>query len=455
MTKEILKKSKYNNIITERQDNNKHYVKSSTKSMNNFYKIKLNLNKQKGFIKKTLQKKIELTKERVKNKNSKLIKTNFKKIYSKSKFNISEYLLSFINRIKTETDISNRNIKEKENKKLLFHYDKKYKNKSKSKNKSTQERLLTSISSSKEKVKKKFSQQIRKLISKQTKSNLKINHRKLSSNIYPSIRKNSNNISYNKYHELFEKNSKNNYSSINNNYNILLTSNRKNDESIDYDNNIFSKQRKAFLKVNSYGKNHLINSPLNTLNVQTNRNNNIKNKKLFNLKKKAYSNKQKVNSNNLNKINNNKSENNNYYVHKKYTKKSCDLNLEKQNKCKKNILSKIYNTNIINNYTSKFQNKSKSIDSHKRYYSNNTICISKKLQKTNTNELIKLPIQERKTERDKYNKIFKKIISIKIPNLKKRKDSRIIKGNIIKNENNIPLSIKINTSNFLSKFKGK
>ena len=36
LTKEILKKSKHNNIVTERQDNNKHYVKSSTKSMNNF-----------------------------------------------------------------------------------------------------------------------------------------------------------------------------------------------------------------------------------------------------------------------------------------------------------------------------------------------------------------------------------------------------------------------------------
>ena len=43
-------------------------------------------------------------------------------------------------------------------------------------------------------------------------------------------------------------------------------------------------------------------------------------------------------------------------------------------------------------------------------------------------------------------------MTLKIKNLK---DRRVIKNNIIKNENNLPLSIKGNANNFLSKFKGK
>ena len=46
-------------------------------------------------------------------------------------------------------------------------------------------------------------------------------------------------------------------------------------------------------------------------------------------------------------------------------------------------------------------------------------------------------------------------MSLKIHNLKRRKEGKITKNNIIKNDNNLPLSLRIDTNNFLSKFKGK
>ena len=75
------------------------------------------------------------------------------------------------------------------------------------------------------------------------------------------------------------------------------------------------------------------------------------------------------------------------------------------------------------------------------------------LKKKNNIELAQISVQERKTTEN--HRLFKKIIALKIENLKKRKDNKIIKNNIIKNDNNLNLAIKVNTTNFLSKYKGK
>ena len=414
LAKEMIKEFKKNYISTDRTNTNKQIIKLNLnlKSLNNFSKIKLNLIKNKDFIKKSILKKTDKTNDITKYKNEKIIKSNHKKIDSKSKFNISEYLLSYLNRTKTESNISKPNNKNRVNTKLFFKFINQ--NINKNKNQSSPKKLLTSISRSKEKVKKKFSQHIRKLISKQTKTNLKINHRKISSNIWPTLKisnyNNNNNIS--------------NYSAINSNNNILLlTSYRKNEKSNIYENYGYFKNNRLSIKKHSYKNNSIFNSPLNSLQIKINMNNKIKknNRLLFNLNKKAYLNR-KTETNNYKKIDNNNLKNDyKQFFHKKYNKKSCDLNQEMQKKCKKNILKKINNSNNL--FSSIFENNPNSIDLNHNNNSNNIIFhLNNTLRHSNKNKLI-LSVQERKNEKDKSD-IFKKIMIFKIQNLKKRNDNK-------------------------------
>ena len=72
------------------------------KSINNSSKNKFNLIKSKDFVKQNIFKNIEKSKKIV--ETNKILKPSHKKIDSKSKFNISDYLLSFINRMNTESN---------------------------------------------------------------------------------------------------------------------------------------------------------------------------------------------------------------------------------------------------------------------------------------------------------------------------------------------------------------
>ena len=433
----ILKDLKYNVFD---KTNNSNFTKLNLKSINNnTSKIKFNLIKNKDFIKNNILKKIDKSKEKDIDK-YKILKNNYKKLYSKSKFNISEYLLNFINRIKTETDTTNQiTQKNKGNKKLNLHFIQN-KNINRKKNHISEEKRLVSLSKSKEKdkdkeiVKKKFSHQIRKLI--KTKTNLKGKHRKISSIICPSI-KNISNYYINK--DLKDSKNNINYTTISskNGNNILLSSNRKNQESNDLRIG-FSKHKKVFLNMNTIKRKTIIKSPFSSLNIIKDNNNN-NNKKLYNLKEKI----QKSNANNYLSIN--KSDTKSKYknfLHKKYIKKSYDLNQEIKNKSKINILNKINTINTNNLYLSIFENNSNSIELNH----------DKKNNELSTNEL---SIQSKKKDNSKRDTIFKKVMSLKIHNLKRRKEGKITKNNIIKNDNNLPLSLRIDTNNFLSKFKGK
>ena len=435
----ILNGNKMTKNTNNKSNNNYHFIKLNLKSKNNISRIRNNLIKNKDFIKKNILKKIEKTKENL--KDNKILKKNHRKLESKSKFNISEYLLTFISKLKTESDVANKTFqKNKDNKNLKLNFI------NTSKNQLSEEKILTSISRSKEKDKIKLSNQIRNLISgKQTKTNLKFNHRKISSNIFPIIK----NVSKPKSKEHKDFKYIDTYTTINSkNNNILFSSYRKNNESTDNQGNGFSNHKRLFFKINSNKKKYII-SPLNSLNNIKNRNNNIKAKKLFNIinQKKISNELKRKNQINLkNKYKN--------FINKKKIKKSCDLNQEIHKKCKKNILNKI-NTDTNNFYSSIFESNSNSIDFNYNACSHNNQLNSNidNLKKKNNIELAQISVQERKTTEN--HRLFKKIIALKIENLKKRKDNKIIKNNIIKNDNNLNLAIKVNTTNFLSKYKGK
>ena len=451
LAKEILKEIKNKNNATDRKYNNKDPSKLNLKGINNFSKIKLNLIKNKDFIKKKILKKKDNSNEKKNNKNDKLFKTNNKILESKSKFYISEYLLSFITKIKTESDIFKKKKNEKENKKLFFKYIQH--DIHSNKGQSSRDKLLTSISRTKEKVKKKFSRQIKQLISKNTKNIIKNSHRKASSNYESSIMKTSyyniSNINYSKGNNKIV-----NYSSINNK-NILLSSFRKKEISTQREKGFF-KHKKLFLKINSYKQNHLINSPFNSFNTQPNENKIIKNNRFFNLNKKTHSINQKTNPYKFRKIKKYdiKNENKKSPIYKKNLKKSCDLNQEREKKCKNNILNKINSTNDTNNLYKSDLDNSNIVEFKQKFNEKNCLLNSENLKRINKNGVIQLSGNEQKNENDK-SKIFKKIMAIKIKNYIKRKDRRIIQDNIIKKDKDLPLSIKVNSSNFLSKFKGK
>ena len=95
-----------------------------------------------------------------------------------------------------------------------------------------------------------------------------------------------------------------------------------------------------------------------------------------------------------------------------------------------------------------FENNSHSIETNNckknsDYYSNEFSLQIKKKDNNNS-----------KREKDS---IFKKVMCLKIGNLKRKKENKITKNNFIKNDNNLPLplSLRIDTNNFLSKYKGK
>ena len=467
-----LKKKKCHKIF---KSNNINKSKLNLKLNNNNSKINPNIAKNKDFIKKNIFKKIKETKEFDKiRKNKILLKTNYKNVFSKSKFNISEYLRTFINKLNTESDITNKTIqKDNISKRLYKNFigNTSTKKELKNNNPISDERKMNSSNSkskskekennnkNKEMVKKKFNHQIRKLISGQTKFNIKSKHRKISSIACPSIK----NISYYYTNKDFRDSINNiDYSTINTKNNILLASHRMSKESNDLKIGSNSKSKKFFLNMNTIKKKTIIKSPFSSLNII---NDNIKHHKKIHIKEKSQIYMTSSNNNNTNnnyKNNNNKNTNNltinrsdtktkyKKYLHRKYIKKSCDFNQEFKDKTKPkiNILNKINTINTNNLYLSIFENDSHSIETNNckknsDYYSNEFSLQSKKKDNNNS-------------KREKDN-IFKKVMCLKIGNLKRKKESKTIKNNIIKNDNNLPLplSLRIDANNFLSKYKGK
>ena len=470
-TSRILKDLK--NKKTIKSSNNKSKLNIKSNKANS--KLNKNFTKNKDFIKKNIIKKIKEIKEidKLKSNDIKLLKTNIKNIYSKSKFNISEYLLTFINRLKTESDINNKTIqKEKGNKRFYFHYVQKSNTKNnKGKKQISEEKKMTSISKSKSKskskdkeknkdkeiVKKKISQHIKKLVSGYTKTNLKTKHRKISSIACPSI-KNISNYYINKDYKDSINNF--NYTTINTKNNIILTSNRTNNESNDLKVSSKSKGKNLFLNMNTIKKKTIIKSPFSSLNIMKENKNNKNYKKIYNLKEKS----QICLTNNFINNKNNHSINRSdtkekykKYLKRKNIKKSCDLNQEfkdkDKSKSKINILNKINTINTNNLYLSIFENNSNSIDTNhfkknSDFYTNEfSLQIKKKDNFNNINN------NNCKKEKDK---MFKKVMCLKINNLKRKKEGKNVKNTIIKSDNNLPpLSLRIDSSNILSKYKAK
>ena len=459
-----------NNIYDKINSKNNYFTKLNLKTMNNESKAKSNITNKKDFVKKIVLKKTKKSYEKDKYKISlKQSEKKDKKINNNSKF-ISDYLLSFINRLKTESNSSSKKKqKNKKNGKLHFNLIRN-KNINTSKHQFSEEKIMSSLSKSKNKEKNKISKDIKKLISRQIKDNitlqynlnLRANYRKVSSYNYPS--KNISNYNTTNY-----QNSKD---SNNINYSTYENKNKKNilfnSKSIDFQKKDFFKHKKLSLKMNHNKKKDVFNSPLNSLNFLTNEKNKNKiknNNKFIYLNEKTYLVNPKNSPNNFRQINKNET-NIKYknFLSKKNNKKSCDLNHEIMYQSKKNILNKI---NTIRNPSNLFlsiidSNNSNSIDyanfnfNNRCYtnYNNNTLNIN---TQTKNNELMQFSAQQNKKENinNKNNtNVFKKIMCNRIKNMQNRK-KRIYRNNKINTENNLPSTIKVDTSKFLSNFKGK
>ena len=301
-------------------------------------------------------------------------------------------------------------------------------------------------------------------------SNFKGNYRKISSINFPSMKNNSNfNINTN-FHE--SKDNINNiisYTTFDSKYsnNILYS------KSIDFKKNYFTKSKKLSLKINpgTNKQKEILNSPLHSLNSLANDKIKKKNIRLNNMN---------MNSEEKNTLFNHKTSQNIFktvtkndqkvkcrkYLHSQFAKKSYDLNQESQHLSKSKVLSKIRtlnSLNILNNnalknsnnlYLSIIENNSNSVDanSNEGYSNNNLYNACTNLSK---NELITFSAQDKKKINNKNAYMFKKIMNHRIQNMQKRKDKRINRNYKITNDNNLPLTIRVDTSKFLSNFKGK
>jgi hypothetical protein len=454
-------------------NNHIHYKKKSANNKININepKIKSNLTNKKEFGKKKVLKSREKSKELDKYKT--ILKHSEKK--STNTKCISDYLLSFIKRIKTESD-SNiqtgpKNIR---NKKLFFNLFKN-RNINGSKYQLSEEKEKTN--KSKENEKKENIKKIRRLMTRQAKTilssqnNFKGNYRKISSINYPSIKNNSNfNIKTNFCESKDNINNIISYTTLDSKYsnNILYS------KSIDFQKNYFTKPKKLSLKMNPGGnkQKEIFNSPLNSINNLINDKNKKKNIRLNNMN---------MNSEDKNTLFNHRTSQNNFktitkndhpkikyrnFHHSKITKKSCDLNHESQHLYKSKVLSKIRTLNSLNTlnnnalknsnnlYLSIIENYSNSVDGNSNEgYSNNNLYNAS--TNVNKNELITFSAQDKKKMNNKKANIYKKIMNHRIQNMQKRKDKRINRNYKISTENNLPLTIRVDTSKFLSNFKGK
>jgi hypothetical protein len=227
---------------------------------------------------------------------------------------------------------------------------------------------------------------------------------------------------------------------------------KKKCESIDFSNkNDKNNHKKLILKFDAIKRNVFINSPKNSLSQFINGNIINKNRKTISdyFNEKTYIVNQTLNPKNhkISSLNKNdmKLKYKNYLL-KKNNKKSYDFNSEVQARYNQNILNKMNNMKNKNSCILSIRKNSNSIDLNNINYRNFT----KYYANTFKNK-------SKEKEKESYSKdLFKKVLTSKIVN-KNRKAEKLKYGNNFVNSesNSLPFTIKVNTSNFLSKFKGK
>ena len=506
-----IKNNKNNHIMNLNLDSY-NYINKNKNALN----IKDSSYREKEYLKININQNYKKSKEKntklVKKNKACLSRENKKKLFTlinNPKFNANEYSsISFVNITKTESNINNQTFNyinknkrlntnnnnntnntnnESQNQKTFFNL---VKNKKISKDLFLHDKFFTTFNNSKEskeqtkisqndifnifqktsescyskdkdKEKEKNNKNVKRLYIKST--ILKTENRILSErNIYNHANKmkNKNNKSNNSEMEKFNKNNNIEYTTIfsntkNNVKNILCPKSikkKKKCESTDFsNNNDNNNHKKLILKFESLKRNTFINSPKNSLSQFISGNIINKNRKAisdyFNEKISIVNQTLNPKNHKISSLNQNdmklKYKN---FILTKNNKKSYDFNSEVQTRYKQNILNKINSIKNKNSCILSIRKNSNSIDLNNINYSNFTKYY------TNT-------FKNKSKEKDKesYSKdLFKKVLTNKIVN-KNRKEEKLKYGNnnVNSGSNTLPFTIKVNTSNFLSKFKGK
>ena len=512
--KKIDKEEKNKNSILNKNKTNSNnlFMNLQLDSFNNINRNTFNSKdtsyKEKEYVKISINQNYKKSKE----KNSKLVKKskaclsrenkkNLFTLISKPNFNPNEYSsISFVNITKTESNINNQTFNNiNKNKKLNTNNDnqnqKTYfnllKNKKINKDLFLQDKLFITFNNSKEskeqikisqndifsivqktnescnsrdKEKEKNNKNVKKLYIKST--ILKTENRILSErNIYNhgnKTKSKNNKINYSKL-EKFNKNNNIEYTTIfsntkNNINNILYPKSikkKKKCESIDFsNNNVKNNHKKLILKFEALKRNPVVNSPKNSLSQFIKGNIMNKNRKTISdyFTEKTHISNQTLNpkSQKITNLNQNdmklKYKN---FILSKNNKKSYDFNSEVQTRYKQNILNKINSIKNKNSSVLSIRKNSNSIDLNNINYSNFT--------KYYNNNTYSFKNKSKEKEKESYYKdLFKKVLTNKIVN-KNRKGVKLKYGYNIADSGShtLPFTIKVNTSNFLSKFKGK
>ena len=505
ITKDFSWKKKLNTKKNNKIDKDKLKIKNK-RELSPQFELKLDLmknhiiNKNYSNIKgNILKKKDEIIKNYNKSKKNEKMKKNFTEnkintlknnkrlIKNNTKLTGNEYsLLSLINIAKTESNIKDKkftnntknkknNFKEnKEKQKTCFYF---LKTKTFKKDINLNDKFFTTLKKEKAKnnniLKGKNDLIIKKHNSKSNKSSQSRDKTRYTQNFHSiknKILNSETRLSSKKYFSnyIYKTKNKNNkksfeknniytaYSTINGNKNnnkkkILLDSKsiekKKKCESIDFTNREIG-HKNFFSKIESIKRNSYIYSPKNSFShfIKSNdKRNNIINGYLTERTSYIF-NQSGIPKQNISKIN--QSEIRNKYktiLLTKNNKKSYDFNWDIQKRYKQNILDKINNL--------KNTNKNACFSSIRKSF--NSIDING--LKHNDN-LYSNSFKNKSIEKIENNNSFKKSFNFKIK--KNKKEEKITKNNNINNNNhiqsnNLPLTIRVNTCNFLLKKKGK
>ena len=217
---------------------------------------------------------------------------------------------------------------------------------------------------------------------------------------------------------------------------------KKKCESIDFSNNEYYKHHTILSKMDSTKRNSYVYSPKYSFSNFLNSNREKRKLTKFFFQERPLFNQTIIPKQYLNTISKNDIRSKyKYIILTKNNKKSYDFNSEIQKKYKQNILSKINNLKNINSNVGRIKKNSYSIDlnnSNNKTYSNYFNCKNNK--------------SKEKYKKSDSQDLFKKIMSYKI-GIKNKKEEKRAKIN--NTNNNLPLTIRVNTSNFLSKIKEK
>ena len=430
--------------------------------------VKININQK---IQKSKEKKENKKSGKEKNKNKGNSAKNNNKLFSlkyKPKPIYNNYtLFNFLNITKTDSNINekvrNQNIKKNNNllkkkQKTCFNF---LNNKNIKKDitlqnniflnhtdKLSKEKEFNQSYKSLEKIKSKNYTKIDSIKNKILTSEKKVPYKKYISNY---INKTKDNNIIGKTNNCIDYSTFSAKNQINKNIKNILSDSRsiekkKKCESIDFSNSDFSKHKNMFSKIDSTKRNSYIFSPKNTFtnfinskNKKSNIFNDYFTEKTF-LFNQTIIPKQKMRSTiSQNDIRNKYKS----IILTKNNKKSYDFNSNIQNRYNRNFMNKINNLkNTSKNYNlPNIKKNSYSIDLNILNYNNKTNCYICK---------------NKSKEKDKKNNskdLFKKIMNFNNEDRNKKEENN---NNISSNKcNNIPLTIRVNTSNFLTKIREK